>query len=95
MLYIKVGWSHQHPMEPVVIYSELDESGWENRKVEVFRDGYMTFADENESSGNSGLSETPIPDIALINENPRLAPEEIDQNEFEAVWKEAKDHATR
>ncbi len=32
MTYLRVGWKHQHPDEPVILYSELDAERWEVRK---------------------------------------------------------------
>jgi uncharacterized protein DUF6881 len=39
MKYVRVGWKHQHPAEPVALYSELDDNRFEVRKIEVFRNG--------------------------------------------------------
>jgi hypothetical protein len=36
---VRVGWKHQHPDDPVILYSELDGNRFEVRKVEVFRNG--------------------------------------------------------
>ena len=44
MRYIKVKWIHSYPDEPVLLYSEIDDSGWEVRKVEVFPDGAYGYA---------------------------------------------------
>jgi hypothetical protein len=40
---------------PVVLYSELDDNRFEVRKVEVFRDGRLGYADAVRSSGGTGL----------------------------------------
>jgi hypothetical protein len=34
MKYVKVEWHHSFNDQPSVIYSEVDDSGWEVRKVE-------------------------------------------------------------
>jgi hypothetical protein len=34
MKYLKVVWVHDLPGEPVLLYSEVDDEGWEIRKVE-------------------------------------------------------------
>jgi hypothetical protein len=54
MQYIKVVWKHDHPEEPIVLYSELDEDRWEVRKVEVFRVGSAGYATATSSSRSPG-----------------------------------------
>lgn len=55
MTYFKCKWNHAHGDEPVLMYSELDEERWETRKVEIFRDGKMGFANRETESGGSRL----------------------------------------
>ena len=43
MRYIHVRWLHEHPDEPVDLYSELTGDGWEVRKVEIVADGSATL----------------------------------------------------
>ena len=86
MNYIKVKWNHSFPDEPVWLYSELDGERWEVRKVEVFPDGRMGYADRLRSSGNTGLGEAPLPDVAEIAADPQFEPVTIAQPEFEAIW---------
>ena len=88
MEYIKVKWVHTHPDEPVLLYSEIDENGWETRKVEVYTDGRVGFADSSETtaSTNTKLSLEPLPSIAEISSDPQFEPIEITKEEFEAVW---------
>ena len=44
MKYLKVRWIHESATDPVELYSEIDDQGWEVRKVEVFPNGTMGFA---------------------------------------------------
>ena len=44
MRYLRVHWNHNHPDEPVAMYSELDDQSWELRKVEFFPDGRIGHA---------------------------------------------------
>lgn len=86
--YIKVEWLHDNPDEPIVLFSELDEGRWEIRKVEVYADGTMDFADEENSSGNTRLGSLPVP---LLNElTSEFRPQVITAAEFERVWAMAK-----
>jgi hypothetical protein len=86
MTYIKVKWIHPHSNEPVWLYSELDDSRWETRKVEVYADGHYGFASSIESSGSTRLGDAPIPVLAEIASNPEFEPLEITKEEFEEVW---------
>ncbi len=55
MRYLRVQWLHSHPDEPVTLYSELDDEGWEVRKVEIFADGHIGFASKTEVVGSIEL----------------------------------------
>ena len=88
--YIKVEWIHALVDEPVLLYSELDHERNETRKVEVFGDGHVEWADPSRESGTTGLSEEPIPDLAEIGADPQFVPHEIDAEEFEAIWSVAQ-----
>jgi hypothetical protein len=89
MMYIQVKWIHSLSSEPVVMYSEIDQSGWEIRKVEVYADGRMGFASSSESKGGSGLSKEPLPPMAEIAADSQFEPAEINQIDFERVWSKA------
>ena len=86
MRYIKVKWRHSFPDDPIVLYSEIDEAGWEVRKVEVFRDGQMGFAGGGRRSERTMLGEATVPSIMEIAADSQFEPEEISQQEFESVW---------
>ena len=90
MRYQRVLWRHSFPTEPVVLYSECDDQGWEVRKVEVFADGTMTFAGEQESTGSTGLGEVPVPPLAEIAKDPQFEPTAITKEEFEVIWDKAR-----
>jgi hypothetical protein len=89
MMYIQVKWIHSLNSEPVVLYSEIDENGWEIRKVEVYADGRMGFASSSESRCGAGLSKEPLPSIVEIAADPQFQPIEINQIDFERVWAKA------
>ena len=70
MRYWKVVWHHDFADEPVLLYSEIDDAGMEIRKVEVYRDGGMDYADSSGSTGtmqlrHSGSGRRPMPDLFL------------------------------
>jgi NitT/TauT family transport system ATP-binding protein len=95
MKYMRVQWLHQHPDEPVWLYSEIDENGWEVRKVELFRDGTKGYASSTESNGRSHLSTEPLPPLASIAAQAEFVPQEIAREEFDLVWANVKPERPR
>ena len=47
MKYLFVRWKHPNPEDPTLLYSELNEDRWEVRKVEVYADGRLGYADND------------------------------------------------
>jgi Domain of unknown function (DUF6881) len=86
--YQKVLWRHGHPDEPVALYGEID-SGFEVRKVEVYRDGRHDYADQSRSTGMAVLGERVMPGADEINEDPEFSVAAITAEEFEQVWQRA------
>jgi len=86
MTYLKVKWIHALPHQPVIIYSELDHERWELRKVEIFPDGRMLYADPQVEFEETGLSMTPYPSYEESAADPVFEPEVISKAEFEKIW---------
>ncbi len=91
MRYIAVKWLHKNIRYPIELFSEIDEIGWEQRKVEIYADGKTDYATETVSTGSTRLGECPIPSLAEIAANPEFDPREITREEFEMIWKKATD----
>lgn len=91
MKYIAVRWKHQDPDEPILLYCEIDDAGWEVRKVDVYRDGRIGYADESESMGDTWLASEPVPPLAEIASDPQFEPTEITKDEFEQIWSKRLD----
>jgi hypothetical protein len=87
MNYIRVQWLHETPEAPVLAVSELDDHRWERRKVEVFADGSKGYAMKGEERGGTRLGLVPLPPFDEIAADPQFLPEEITEEEFEAVWR--------
>lgn len=85
LTYLKVIWHHEFPDEPVVMLSEIRD-GREVRKVEKFRDGRAQYAGPSGESGDTVLSETPLPPAGEIARDPQFTVEPTDAHEFEAEW---------
>ncbi|NUW29821.1 hypothetical protein HTZ77_00015 [Nonomuraea sp. SMC257] len=86
MRYLKVIWRHDFDDYPVELYSELDNEGYEVRKVEIYRSGRRDYADFAKSTGQTGLGEIPVPSIEEIAEQEEFTPAWINADEFERVW---------
>lgn len=89
MRYICVKWIHDYQDEPVIIYGEVDDEGWELRKVELYRDDSVGYSYDNKEVKSMGLSIVPIPPIEEIAAaGPEFEPTEISKDEFEQIWRE-------
>ena len=86
--YQRVLWHHDLAQEPVVLYSEID-SGYEIRKVEIYRDGRHHYADTSRSTGTTMLGEILMPAVDEINQDPEFSGTAITASEFEQVWRRA------
>ena len=87
MEYIRVHWIHNSQGDPVLLYSELDDSRYEVRKIEVFSDQTIGFAEQNASQGSTVLGKTPIPPIEEIAWDKQFKPEKISESQFELIWR--------
>ena len=86
MKYVKVEWNHDLPGEPIVIFSEVNDQGWEIRKIELFGDGAMISADAHHGL----LAEVRFPDelsdITHAGGRGEFAASQISGREFDAMW---------
>lgn len=90
MRYVKVVWSHDLEDEPVLYLSELGEDGYENRKIQFFRDGKVEWVDELHETASVSLSEVAFPlDLREISDQPEFDAEEMGPEEFEREWVKA------
>lgn len=84
--FIRVRWIHESSNEPVELWSELDDQRFEVRKVEIFRDGRIGYADRAKTIGGAMLGTVPVPQLNEIATDSAFKPEEISQEAFEAQW---------
>jgi hypothetical protein len=91
--YQKVYWHHESSDEPVVLYSEVDDSGWETRKVEAYRDGRQDFGDASRSTGTTMLGKVVTPSVEEIDAQQEFSAAEISHDEFESIWRRAIHHS--
>jgi hypothetical protein len=91
MIYLRVRWKHSDPGYPTTLYSEIDESRWERRKIDIYPDGRWGYADAREKVGETGLGEAPTPTLEELNANSEFEATEIQKSEFEKLWDVRKD----
>jgi hypothetical protein len=94
MKYIRLKWNHTNPDEPVWIFSELDPTGKEVRKIECFQNGFCDVATATTSSGTAALMTLPLPDLKVLARDPEFTPVEITKDQFEEVWSKRQFKAT-
>ena len=82
MEYICVKWIHNLDNEPILLYSEIDFSRKEVRKIEIFKDGTVGYADILLEINGSRLSEGKIPTIEEISIDSQFIPHKISREEF-------------
>jgi len=86
MSYLFVRWDHSSPTYPVELYSELDETRNEVRKVEIFADGRRHCAGWGGQSGHTRRGEASVPPFDQLATDPEFSPRVITADEFEVVW---------
>jgi hypothetical protein len=89
MKYLRVRWVHEHEDEPIELLSEIDQGGFEVRKVEIYRDGHRDYAEESRSTGTTMLGENALPSLEDIAAQAEFMPEYIDAATFERAWRQA------
>ncbi|HEV2638065.1 MAG TPA: hypothetical protein VGX23_23150 [Actinocrinis sp.] len=88
--YLKVLWHHEFADEPVELFGEIGDDAYEVRKVDVFRDGRMEWADAEREAGSTFLGGAPTPTIEEINAIAEFTAVVITAESFEDVWLQAK-----
>lgn len=89
MQFLKIEWNHEIVDEPYIIYAELDDVGYEIRKIEIYKNGRIGYATQSSEFGGSILSEHPYPTVEEIAANAEFIPEQISKEEFESIWRES------
>ncbi|MFE3442186.1 DUF6881 domain-containing protein [Nocardia sp. NPDC059180] len=84
--YIRIDRSDDSTTGPVTIFSEIDEDGYENRRVEVFRDGSSDFAGGLMEGETTILNDEPIPTVSEISQRPGVTAIEITLEDFQRAW---------
>jgi hypothetical protein len=87
--YIYCKWVGSSAEEPDEIYSELDNSRNETRKIERYKNGKVAYASRDAAVNGASLGIIPVPTLAEINASPEFRARQITQAEFEQQWRSA------
>ncbi|SKB10104.1 hypothetical protein SAMN06295964_3102 [Aeromicrobium choanae] len=90
MRHLQVRWSHGSTDHQVMLYSEIDNDGYEIRKVDEYANGRLDLAGEGIETGSTGLGTERIPPMEEINVDPQSRAAPLDPVEFEQIWDRAK-----
>ena len=92
MKYVLAEWEHSLEDEPCLIYSELDGSRWETRRVEFYRNG-ITFSYGGERGNEGALRQQPFPEDLRDPHTPEgeLSAREISPGLFYEIWNQAQE----
>jgi hypothetical protein len=88
--YLKVRWLHDFVDEPVLLYSEVGDNDYEIRKVHVFPDGHLEWADVLHETAMTSLGTAPMGNIEDVAAQAEFVPTIITGDEFEASWNQAR-----
>lgn len=85
MKYYRCEWNYPSLDEPRFLLCELNESGMEVRKIEIYRDGRKGYATLGESCGSTRLRGHPIAEYEMESDA-QFQARTISRMEFEDVW---------
>jgi len=88
MKYLKVRWLHNIKEDPVIFYYELDNFDNEIKKIEIYVDGSVGYADDKFQLNGSIISECKISTFDEIAKQKEFIPENITKEEFYQIYQE-------
>ena len=92
MKYVLAEWEHSLEDEPCLIYSELDGSRRETRRVEFYRNG-ITFSYGGERGNEGALSDVPFPEDLrkITGQAGECRAKVISRQLFQEIWNQAQE----
>lgn len=91
MTYVLIEQDVDEDDEPTLIYSQLDESRREVRRVEFYRNG-LSFAYGGERGHEEALAPKPFPeDLRALNRPGEVSAHTITAEVFHAIWNQAQE----
>lgn len=87
MKYVKIHWMHNFKDDPEFIYSEIDEAGYEVKKIEIFKNGYYIIYSENINSDRLTEGKYPsLKELTFEEKTESMQAIEISETEFNEIW---------
>lgn len=86
MRYICIEIKTYEERVPQTIYSEIDDLGYEVRKIEKYFDGTVGYASSEREVGKTLLADQMIPTIDEINMGIDVKASRLTGDEFEKLW---------
>jgi len=86
VIYIDVLWHHLNEDDPIRLVSELNDDRYETRKMEIFSNNRVGFADLLAHSIETRLGEAPVPPLQELNDKSEFSARVITAQEFEELW---------
>ena len=94
MQYVLLEWDHDLDDEPYLVYSELDDSRREVRRVEFYRNG-LSFSYGGERGGEGALAPEPFPEdlraLRPAGEEGSSHAQSIPAGLFHEIWAQAQE----
>ena len=92
MKYVLAEWGHDLEDEPYLIYSELDGSRRETRRVEFYRNG-IAFSYGGERGNEGALRREPFPEDlrTLTGEAGECRARAVSQQLVQEIWNQAQE----
>ena len=87
MKYIKIHWLHNFKDDPEFIYSAINEEGYEEKKIEIFKRGNYIVYSENINSDRLAEGIYPsLKELTFEEETETMQAFEISEIKFKEIW---------
>lgn len=87
MKYVKIHWIHDFKDDPEFIYSEIDETGHEVKKIEIFKNGHYIIYSEMINSDRLAEGKYPsLGELTFEEKTESMQAIEIAETEFNEIW---------
>jgi hypothetical protein len=87
MRYSFVRWIHSIPTAPLLLLAEIDDAGFESRKIDIYPNGQISYATRTHSDGATFLSYERYPDLSEINASAEFDAISGSAEVFEWFWR--------
>jgi len=84
--YLKVSWIHNNEDYPIDFYFELDDDFNELKKIEIYKNGLVGYADKENEINGTIVSEEKIPSSDEISKQKEFILVEITKEEFYKIY---------